>query len=77
MNQQRPKQRRKKRTKNLYFTKVHENAIVQYAILKIGLFIKLKKHHFKEEEKPTMKIFSKISKVKRWLCKMNMKLAAS
>jgi hypothetical protein len=32
MNQQRPKQRRKKRTKNLYFTKVHENAIVQYAI---------------------------------------------
>ena len=31
MNQQRPK-KRKKRTKNLYFTKVHENAIVQYAI---------------------------------------------
>ena len=30
MNQQRPK-KRKKRTKNLYFTKVHENAIVQYA----------------------------------------------
>ena len=31
MNQM-PKRPRKKRTKNLYFTKVHENAIVQYAI---------------------------------------------
>ena len=30
MNRQIPK-KRKKRTKNLYFTKVHENAIVQYA----------------------------------------------